>query len=48
MQLKDAIRERRSVRNFKAEPVPHEVINEIMEDVRFVPSWKNTDRKSVV
>ena len=42
MQLKDAIRERRSVRNFKAEPVPHEVINEIMEDVRFVPSWKNT------
>lgn len=42
MQLKDAIRERRSVRNFKPEPIPHEVINEIMENVRFVPTWKNT------
>ena len=42
MKLKEAVRERRSVRHFKAEPVPHEVIMEIMEDVRFVPSWKNT------
>ena len=42
MELKEAVRERRSVRHFKAEPVPHEVIMEIMEDVRFVPSWKNT------
>ena len=42
MELREAVRERRSIRHFKPEPVPHEVIMEIMEDVRFVPTWKNT------
>ena len=33
---------RHSVRDFRADPVPPEVIEEILEDARQAPSWSNT------
>ncbi len=37
-----AIRERRSVRNFKPDAIPHEIIEAIVEDASYAPSWKHT------
>lgn len=42
MQTIDCIKTRRSVRAFKEEKIPHEVINEVVEAASFAPSWKNT------
>lgn len=36
------IKERRSIRKFKAEKVSKETINSIVEAASFAPSWKNT------
>ena len=43
MELTQAVKERRSVRKYEDRPVPHEVIEEIIEAARFAPSWKNTE-----
>ena len=42
MNLTDGIKTRRSVRNYKEEPIPQGVIEEIVEVARYAPSWKNT------
>ena len=42
MELEQALRERRSIRAFKADPVPEELIREIVEAARWSPSWANT------
>ncbi|HEY3276228.1 MAG TPA: nitroreductase family protein [Syntrophorhabdaceae bacterium] len=42
MELLKAIHERRSVRKYKADPVPDEIIREILEAARQAPSWANT------
>ena len=42
MELTSAVKERRSVRKYEARPVPHEVIEEILEAARYAPSWKNS------
>ncbi len=42
MELRTAIRERRSIRQFLGEPVPRELIEEILQDARYAPSWGNT------
>lgn len=42
MDIIKAIKERRSIRKFKKDPVPDEIINEIFELMRFSPSWANT------
>ncbi|MFH2012163.1 MAG: nitroreductase family protein [Pseudomonadota bacterium] len=42
MELKDAIRERRSIRAFKADSVPKDILVKIMEDAIWAPSWGNT------
>lgn len=41
MELIQGIRERRSIRRFEAKPVPHDVIEEIVSDASYAPSWKN-------
>ncbi len=41
MELKEAIKARRSIRNYTDEKVPEEVVREIVETARFAPSWKN-------
>ncbi len=42
MNAVECIKTRRSIRDFTAEPVAHELIEEIVEIARFAPSWKNT------
>lgn len=42
MNTIDCIKTRRSVRKFLEKPIPRETMEEIMEAVRFAPSWKNT------
>jgi len=42
MDILKVIQERRSVRRYKADPVPEEIILEILEAARWAPSWANT------
>lgn len=42
MEVTEAIKERRSARAFKADPVPRDVLKEIMEQAIHAPSWANT------
>jgi len=42
MDVKTAIRERRSIRKFGPEKVPQNIIREILEEARWAPSWGNT------
>jgi len=47
MEFEDVIRSRRSIRRFKPEPVPQELIQEILDEARWSPSWANTQAWSV-
>lgn len=42
MTAKDCIEGRRSIRKFTSEPVPHELLEEIISTASYAPSWKNT------
>ncbi|MBN2062780.1 MAG: nitroreductase [Deltaproteobacteria bacterium] len=42
MDIYKAIKERRSIRAFKSEPVPEDLIKRIMEQAVWAPSWANT------
>jgi len=42
MDVKAAIEARRSIRKFRSEPVPRELLQEILSDTRWSPSWGNT------
>lgn len=42
MNAKDCILGRRSIRRFKPDPVPHDVLEEIIELASYAPSWKHT------
>ena len=42
MELKECILTRRSVRRFDARPVPHEVLEQVVAQAAYAPSWKNT------
>ena len=42
MTAKECIKGRRSIRAFSQEPVPHELISEIVETASYAPSWKHT------
>lgn len=42
MNTTDCIKTRRSIRNYKEEQLPQDVINEVVELARYAPSWKNT------
>ena len=42
MNTIDCIKTRRSIRNYKEEQIPQDVIKEVVELARFAPSWKNT------
>ena len=41
MELMDVIRQRRSIRKYKSDPVPEEDIEYILEAARLAPSWAN-------
>ena len=42
MTAKECITGRRSIRQFQESPVPHDVLEQIVETASFAPSWKNT------
>ena len=42
MTANECIRTRRSIRKFTSQPVPHELLSQIVETASFAPSWKNT------
>jgi nitroreductase len=42
MDVMEAIKTRRSVRRFKPDAIPEDVMNEILEAARWAPSWANT------
>ncbi len=42
MEISEAIRNRRSIRGFKPEPIPRKVMEEMLEDCRWTPSASNT------
>jgi nitroreductase len=48
MELMDAIKGRRSIRKYKSDPVPEEMLRTILEMVRWSPSWANTQCWEVV
>lgn len=41
MEFKDVIKGRRSIRKYKEDSVPKEIIMDILNDARLAPSWKN-------
>lgn len=42
MNTLDCIKQRRSIRRYKKEPVSHQVLETIISNSSFSPSWKNT------
>ncbi len=42
MTANECIRGRRSIRKFTSQPVPHDVLAQIVEAASYAPSWKNT------
>ena len=44
----DVIRERRSTRKYEAKDVPEDILNQVLEAVRWAPSWANTQCWEVV
>jgi nitroreductase len=42
MDIRQAVRERRSVRKFKQDQVPESLVREILDEARWSPSWGNT------
>ena len=47
VDVETAIRERRSVRKFRLDPVPPELIREVLDTARWSPSWANTQCWSI-
>jgi nitroreductase len=48
MDVLDAIKGRRSIRKYKGDPVSNEVLDTVLEAVRWSPSWANTQCWEVV
>ena len=42
MDVSTALAQRRSIRDFKADPIPPELLNAVLADARWAPSWSNT------
>ena len=42
MEVLEAIRTRRSVRKYAPDPVPDELLRQVLEAARWAPSWANT------
>ena len=42
MDVRQAVRERRSIRKFKPDQVPESLVREILDEARWSPSWGNT------
>lgn len=42
MNTNECIRTRRSIRKFKSDPIDHSLIESLVSDASYSPSWKNT------
>ena len=42
METKDAIRGRRSIRKYKDQKIPREILESVLDEARWSPSWGNT------
>jgi len=42
MDVEEAIRGRRSIRRYRPDPVPDELVRELLDAARWSPSWRNT------
>ena len=42
METIEAIKSRRSIRKFKEDKIPHEILEKIVHAATYAPSWKNT------
>lgn len=42
MDVRTAVKERRSIRKYKPDKVTQNIVREILEDARWAPSWANT------
>jgi nitroreductase len=42
MEVSAALHDRRSIRDFKPDPVPDALLAQVLEDARWAPSWSNT------
>ncbi len=47
MEFENVIRGRRSIRAYTGEPVPRELVREILDEARWAPSWRNTQAWNV-
>jgi nitroreductase len=47
MEFESVIRGRRSIRAYKPEPVPEDLVREILDEARWAPSWRNTQAWNV-
>jgi nitroreductase len=47
MEFESVIRGRRSIRAYSGEPVPQDVVREILDEARWAPSWRNTQAWNV-
>ncbi len=47
MEFETVLRGRRSIRAYTAEPVARELIEEILDEARWSPSWRNTQAWSI-
>jgi nitroreductase len=48
MDLTEAIKGRRSIRKYKADPVAEETLQKVLEAVKWAPSWANTQCWEVI
>jgi len=48
MDLMEAIKERRSIRKYKPDPVSEEALQKVFEAIRWSPSWANTQCWEVI
>ena len=48
MELMKAIKERRTIRKYKSNPVSEEALKAVMEALRWAPSWANTQCWEVI
>ena len=42
MEVLDAIKTRRSIRHYKSDPIPEELLQKVLEAARWAPSWANS------
>lgn len=47
MEFETVLRGRRSIRAYTSEPVPRELVEQILDEARWTPSWRNTQAWSI-